>query len=132
MIFLTQELNLYLLYWQTRFFTLEPPVNLLNLLKLATHMCVCVQSLSQVQLFATPRTISHQAPLSMGFSRQEWSVLPFPTPGDLPKQGNETASLAGKFFTTVPPGKPSYPHTLCINSFYLYFGNTKMEIRISL
>ena len=40
--------------------------------------------LSHVQLFATPWTVAHQAPLSMGFSRQEyWSGLPFPTPGDL-------------------------------------------------
>ena len=38
--------------------------------------------LSHVRLFATPRTVAHQAPLSMGFSRQEyWSVLPFPSPG---------------------------------------------------
>ena len=43
-----------------------------------------VQSLSHVQLFATPWTIACQAPLSMEFSRQEyWSGLPFPTLGDL-------------------------------------------------
>ena len=41
--------------------------------------------LSPVQLFATPGTVAHQAPLSMGFSRQQyWSGLPFPTSGDLP------------------------------------------------
>ena len=40
---------------------------------------------SLVQLFATPQTVACQAPLSMGFSRQEyWSRLPFPSPGDLP------------------------------------------------
>ena len=40
-----------------------------------------VKSLSRVQLFATPWTVAHQAPLSMGFSRQEyWSGLPFPSP----------------------------------------------------
>ena len=44
-----------------------------------------VKSLSHVQLFATPWTIAYQAPLSMGFSRQEyWSGLPCPSPGDLP------------------------------------------------
>ena len=44
-------------------------------------VCVCVQSLRCVQLFATPWTIAHQALLSMGFSRQEyWSGLPFPPP----------------------------------------------------
>ena len=41
-------------------------------------------SLSHVLLFATPWTVAHQAPLSVGFSRQEyWSGLPFPPPGDL-------------------------------------------------
>ena len=47
---------------------------------------VLAQSLSHIQLFATPWTVACQAPLSMGFSRQEyWSGLPFPPPGDLPK-----------------------------------------------
>ena len=42
-----------------------------------------LKSLSRVRLFATPWTISYQAPPSMGFSRQEcWSGLPFPSPGD--------------------------------------------------
>ena len=69
------------------------------------------QSLSQVQLFETPWTIAHQAPLSLEFSRQGyWSWLPFPTPGDLPDPGIEPMSfvspaLAGRFFTTVPPEK---------------------------
>ena len=70
----------------------------------------CVQSLSCVQLFATPWTIARQAPLSMEFSRQEyWSTLPFPTPGDLPDPGIKPAALAlaGRFFTTEPPGKPN-------------------------
>ena len=65
-----------------------------------------VKSLSHVQLFATPWTIAHQAPLSMGFSRQEyWSGLPCSPPGDLPNPGIKPASLmspalAGGFFTT--------------------------------
>ena len=43
---------------------------------------------SWVRLFVTPWTVAHQAPLSMGFSRQEyWSGLPFPSPGDLQTQG---------------------------------------------
>ena len=51
--------------------------------------------LSHVQLFATPWTAARQAPLSMGFSRQEyWSGLPFPSPGDLPDPGIEPESLA--------------------------------------
>ena len=44
---------------------------------------------------ASPRTVAHQAPLSMGFSRQEyWSRLAFPSPGDLPNPGLEPGSLA--------------------------------------
>ena len=51
-------------------------------------MTVCVQFLSHVRLFVTPWTAAHQAPLSMGFSRQEyWSGLPFAPPGDLPISG---------------------------------------------
>ena len=49
---------------------------------------------SRVQLFATLWTLACQAPLSMGFSRQEyWSGLPFPSPGDLPHPGIEIVSL---------------------------------------
>ena len=59
-----------------------------------------------VQLFATPWTVAHQAPLSLGFSRQEyWSGLPCPPPGDLPDPGIKLVSftspaLAGGSFTT--------------------------------
>ena len=68
--------------------------------------------LSRVWFSATPWTVAHRAPLSMEFSRQEsWSGLPFPIPGDLPKPGIKPTSpaspvLAGRFFTTEPPGKP--------------------------
>ena len=52
------------------------------------HMCIHTQTLSCVQLFATPWIIACQAPLPMGFSRQKyWSGLPFPSPGDLPDPG---------------------------------------------
>ena len=51
--------------------------------------------LSRVLLFATPWTVEHQAPLSMGFSWQEyWSVLPFPLQGNLPDPGIEPMSPA--------------------------------------
>ena len=51
--------------------------------------------LSHVSLCATPWTITHQAPLSMGFSRQEyWSQVPFPSLGDLPNLGMEPESPA--------------------------------------
>ena len=51
--------------------------------------CVCTQSLSHVGLFATPWTVAHQAPLSVGFSSQEyWSGLPFLSPGICLIQGS--------------------------------------------
>ena len=68
------------------------------------HMCV-LSCFSQVQLFAILWTVAHQAPLSMGFPRQEyWSGLPCPPPGDLPDPGIKRTSLmssalAGVFFT---------------------------------
>ena len=68
-----------------------------------------VSQLSRAQLFVTLQTVACQAPLSMGFSRQEnWSRLPFPSSGDLPDPGIKPTSsaLAGRFFTTMPPGKP--------------------------
>ena len=61
-----------------------------------------LSSFSHVQLFATPWTEAHQAPLSKGLSQQEyWSGSPF-SPGDLPNPGIKPASpaLAGGFFTT--------------------------------
>ena len=63
---------------------------------------------SRVQLFTTPWTVVCQAPLSMGFSRQEyWSGSPCPSSGDLPHPEMEPKSLtpptlAGGFFTTSP------------------------------
>ena len=53
--------------------------------KLCLKEKVKVKSLGRIRLFATPWSVAHQAPPSMGFSRQEyWSELPFPSPGDLP------------------------------------------------
>ena len=61
--------------------------------------------LSHVRLFATPWTLVHQTPLSIGFYRQYWSGLPFPSPGDLPNPWIKPTSLvspalAGGFLTT--------------------------------
>ena len=53
--------------------------------------------------------VAHQAPLSIGFPRQEyWSRLPFPSPGDFLDPGIEPTfrALVGRFFITEPPGKP--------------------------
>ena len=77
-------------------------------------VCVCMQShLSCVQFFEIPGTVAHQASLSMQFFSQEyWSGLPCPPPGDLSNSGikpksPEAPTLAGRFFTTEPPGKPT-------------------------
>ena len=67
-----------------------------------------VKLLSLGRLFATPWTVAHQAPPSMGVSRQEyWSGLPFPSPGDLPDPGIEPRSpaLQADTLTSEPPGK---------------------------
>ena len=89
------------------------------------HVCACVLScFSCVRLFATPWTVACQAPLSIGFSRQEyWSGLPCPSsregschappdPGIKP----ECPALAGGFFTTEPPGKPSFTYAAAAKS----------------
>ena len=80
--------------------------------------CACVLScFSHVQLFATLWTVAHSAPLSMGFSRQEyWSRLPLPSPWNLPNPRIKPTSLIspalrGGFFTTEPPKKPPFPVT---------------------
>ena len=65
-------------------------------------MCM-LNRFSRVQLFVTLWTVACHAPLSMGFSRQEyWSGLLFPTPGDLPylgKDQTQVSCFAGRFFT---------------------------------
>ena len=75
------------------------------------HACM-LSRFSRVRLFATPWTVARQAPLSMGFSRQEyWSGLPCPPPGDFPDSGIEPAFLhlldwqLGSL-PLVPPRKP--------------------------
>ena len=77
-------------------------------------MCVCVCEkvnvlVTQSCLTVTPRTVAHQAPLSMGFSRQEyWSGLSFPSLGDLPNPGDELGSptLQADSSPSEPPEKP--------------------------
>ena len=62
-------------------------------------------------------TVTHEGSLSMGFPRQKhWGGLPFPSPWDFPDPGIEPTSLMshaleGRFFTTMPPGKPLLPYT---------------------
>ena len=77
-------------------------------------LCACAQPLSRVWLCVTPWTVVHQAPLSVGFSRQEYcSGLPCPPSGDLPDPGIEPTSLvspalAGGFFTTSATGEAHF------------------------
>ena len=66
---------------------------------------------SHVRLFVTPWTIAHQAPLSMGFFRQEyWGGLPCPSPGDLPDLEIKPGSpaLQAVSLSSEPPEKPIY------------------------
>ena len=80
-----------------------------------------MKSLSRVQLFATPWTVTYQAPPSMGFSRQEyWSGLPFPSPGDLPDPGIEPGSpaLQADFLLSKPPAN-SVVKLLTNTSFFV-------------
>ena len=78
----------------------------------ATGEALCM--LNHFQLFVTLWIVGCQTPLSMGFFRQEyWSGLPFPSPGYLSNPWIKPASpvasaLAGRFFTTEPPGKPKW------------------------
>ena len=89
---------------------------------LPVRVCVRANSLQSCPILWDPMTIALQAPLSMGFSRQEyWSGLPCPPPGHLPDPGAEPAFLAPpalvvEFFPLTPPGKPDpslYTRSIC-------------------
>ena len=103
------EIHIYVVTFpQTDFFEI-PNIYLVKFIISYNFLCVCMLShFSRVQIFETPWAVAHQAPLSMGFSRQEyWSGLPCPSPGDLPDPEIKPRSLmspalAGGFFTTVP------------------------------
>ena len=79
-----------------------------------------MKSLSRVRLFVIPWTIAHQAPPSMGFSRQEyWSGLPLPSPGDLPDPGIKPRSpaLQADALTSEPKLVTTFlPESKCLNS----------------
>ena len=100
----------------------------LRLRECLNTVCPCLSILYRVVCMhacsAIPQAVAHQIPLSMEFSRQEyWNGLPFPPPGDLPNPGIELTSpaLAGRFFTTEPPGKPQQS----------VYGNPKILIYLS-
>ena len=107
-------LSLYALSFEFFFYCFYVGKVYVNKWNVCVCVCVCVcEPLRHVQLFATPWTVAHQAPLSMGFPSQEyWSGLPLPPPGDLPHPGVKPRSptLASLFCTTEPPGTiPTYP-----------------------
>ena len=82
-----------------------------------THVCVCAQMLSHVNSSGPSGLMARQVALPMGVSRQEYcSGLPCPSPGDLSHPGIKSTSLvssalAGRFFTTEPPGKLTHTHS---------------------
>ena len=94
------------------FFLVLNHIPLSGCISLTIPPCVCsVSSDSSVTLW----TAAHQAPLSLGFIRQEYcSDLSFPSPGDLPDSGikPESPALAGRFFTAQPPGGAAAIHLL--------------------
>ena len=97
------------------------------------YMYVCVSFLSRIQLFMTPWTIAHLAPLSVEFSRQEyWCGLPFPSPGDLPVPVTEPGSpaLQADSLLDAPPGKPVVVHSIsCAQSFsYVWLSATPWTV----
>ena len=92
-----------------------------------------MKSLSRVRLFVTLWTVTYQAPLSMGFSRQEyWSGLPFPSPGDLPDAGIEPRSpaLQADALISEPPGKPESKPKTSLKSNRLFGGISSKEPKL--
>ena len=100
---------------------------------------------SHVGLFGTPWIVAYQAPLCIGFSKQEyWSGLPCPPPGDLPNSKTELLSpvspaLAGRFFTSEPPGpvqiKSFWVHSntvyMCVPHRWVHCGKDKVSAQVS-
>ena len=110
-------------------FCLSPPSGVSIMLRLEhiilSHVYTCAQSLRHVPLFATLWTVAHQAPPSMGASRQEsWSGLPCPPPGDPLNQGSNPwfLCLLHCFLPLALPGKPVLsPRPLhCFHFFFLF------------
>ena len=78
------------------------------------RMCVCHSAASDS--FVIPWTVACQAPLSMGFPRQEyWSGLPLPSPGDLahPEMEPRSPALQADSLPSEPPGKPKGKCRFC-------------------
>ena len=100
--------------WQATVHGVAKELDTTEQLNNKTAVCTTVnilkkESESEVTQSCPTLCEAHQAPLSMGFSRQEyWSGLPFPSPGDLPNPGVEPRSpaLQADALSSEPPGKP--------------------------
>ena len=103
-----------------------------GLTHLKSKVKVKVKPLSRVRLFATPWTVAYQAPPSMGFSRQDWSGLPFPSPGDLPDPGIKPGSpaLQAGVLPSEPSGKPLEKQGNHKSKTYNRFTKTKKRTQI--
>ena len=92
-----------------------------------TLACLPAYKLRCVPLFTTSWTVAHQAPLPMGFLRQEyWNGLPIPSAQDLPDLEIEPTSPAstGRFFTTERPGKPQNTLYFKTKGIYMKYKDT--------
>ena len=114
--------------------------NLFLLIFMCVHACV-LSHFSHVQLFVTLWIVAHQAPLSMGFSRQEYcSGFPCPSLGGLPHPWVETAfpALQSDSLPTELPGTPAYMYTcvyyiyMCILYIHMYIDFMHMFIYVSM
>ena len=84
------------------------------------YMCV-LSRFSRVWLFATPWSVAHQAPLSMGFSRQEyWRELPSLPSGDCPTQGSNPRLICLLHMGPLPLAPPRKPHMYVCIYMYMY------------
>ena len=122
-------LNLFSIFWLKKHFCNITSKTLFHTVQLHFYLVLC--SVTQLCLtLVTMCTVAHQAPLSLGFSRQErWSGFLCPPPADIPDPGTKPRSFAspasaGKFFTTVPPGKPLFLfihlYTTCFVKTFLF------------
>ena len=117
---------LHILVTITSFSSGGVPAHAINSLWVGCHLhhtplcCAVLSCFSRVRLFATPWTAARQAPLSMGFSRQEcWNRLPCPPPEDLPDPGIKpvflmSPELAGRFFTTSATWEAHHTFYCCL------------------
>ena len=86
---------------------------------------VVVSHFGHVWPFATLWIVAHQTPLFTGFTRKEWwswVTMPFCRGSSPLKDWTSVSSIAGKFFTAEPPGKPE----LYSNTIYYYFAKTEL------